>query len=90
MLSQDAAKLFQRQNVKIDYLHIDGDHSKRGVISDFEHYLPLLSAKAVVSIHDLNMQGVQEAISDVRLRHDDWEILTLGDLGAGTAFLRRR
>ena len=43
---------FVKEDIKIDYLHIDADHSFEGVKNDFEMYTNLLSDKGIVSIHD--------------------------------------
>ncbi|KQQ78106.1 hypothetical protein ASF70_02470 [Rhizobium sp. Leaf321] len=90
MLSTDAAALFFNQGVLIDYLHIDGDHSKRGVIADFEDFAPVLSPGAIVSLHDTTMPSVTAAMDVIRLRNPEWEYFTLGEVGVGTAFMRRR
>jgi len=43
---------FIRQDIKIDLLWIDGDHSYEGVKSDFELYSKILSDNGVIIIHD--------------------------------------
>ena len=43
---------FVRQDIKIDYLHIDGDHSYEGVKNDFELYSTIISENGIISIHD--------------------------------------
>ena len=43
---------FVRQDIKIDYLHIDGDHSYNGVKLDFELYSNLMSENGIITIHD--------------------------------------
>jgi hypothetical protein len=43
---------FVRQDIKIDFLFIDGDHTYEGVKLDFDLYSNLLSDKGVVVIHD--------------------------------------
>lgn len=43
---------FVRQDIKIDYLHIDGDHSYEGVKKDFELYSTLMSENGIITIHD--------------------------------------
>jgi hypothetical protein len=90
MLSEDAAQLFASAGVQIDYLHIDGDHSTRGVIADVSSYLPLLSSKAIVSLHDLRMKSVREAMLEVERRYPALEWVTFAEVGNGTAVLRRR
>ena len=43
---------FIRQDIKIDFLFIDGDHSYEGVKKDFELYSTILSEKGVIMLHD--------------------------------------
>jgi len=43
---------FIRQDIKIDYLHIDGEHSYEGVKKDFELYSSIMSKNGIITIHD--------------------------------------
>ena len=43
---------FVKQDIQIDFLFIDGDHSYEGVRTDFELYSKLLSDKGIIAIHD--------------------------------------
>lgn len=43
---------FVKEDIKIDYLHIDAGHSYENIKQDFELYTQLLSPNAIVSIHD--------------------------------------
>lgn len=43
---------FVRQDIKIDYLHIDGDHSYNGVKNDFDLYSTIMSENGIITIHD--------------------------------------
>ena len=43
---------FVRQDIKIDYLHIDGDHSYEGVKKDFDLYSTIMSENGIITIHD--------------------------------------
>jgi hypothetical protein len=43
---------FIRQEIKIDFLFIDGDHSYEGVKKDFELYSTILSDNGIIIIHD--------------------------------------
>jgi hypothetical protein len=43
---------FIRQDIKIDILFIDGDHSYEGVKSDFELYSTILSENGIIILHD--------------------------------------
>ena len=47
---------FVRQDIKIDYLHIDGDHSYEGVKKDFELYSQLISENGIITIHDTDQK----------------------------------
>ena len=43
---------FVRQDIQIDFLFIDGDHSYEGVKIDFELYSNLLTDNGIIIIHD--------------------------------------
>jgi hypothetical protein len=43
---------FVRQDIKIDFLFIDGDHTYEGVKKDFDLYSTILSDNGVIIIHD--------------------------------------
>jgi len=43
---------FVRQDIQIDFLFIDGDHSYEGVKIDFELYSNLLSPTGLIMLHD--------------------------------------
>ena len=43
---------FIKEDIKIDYLHIDADHSYEGVKKDFELYSNIVSKNGIISIHD--------------------------------------
>jgi hypothetical protein len=43
---------FVRQDIKIDLLFIDGDHSYEGVKKDFKLYSQLLTENGVIVLHD--------------------------------------
>ena len=43
---------FIKEDIKIDYLHIDAGHSYDNVKQDFELYSTLLSEGGIISIHD--------------------------------------
>lgn len=89
MLSVDAAKLFALERIRIDHLHIDGDHSSRGVLADFEAFAGLLGDHAIITLHDLRMTGVAEAVAAITGRHRDIQVLTFPEVGAGTGVMRR-
>lgn len=43
---------FVKQDIKIDFLHIDAGHSYEDVKQDFELYSKLLAPNGIISIHD--------------------------------------
>jgi hypothetical protein len=63
----DALQYFE--DGSIDLLHIDGRHYEQDVRSDFENWLPKLSDRAVVLLHDVNVRerefGVHRVWSDL-------------------------
>jgi hypothetical protein len=90
MLSRDAASLFGRNGLTIDYLHIDGDHSKAGVIADLMNYAPLTSEGAVISLHDFRLVSVREAVAKFLADNPGWDRLVFEEIGTGCCFLRRQ
>lgn len=46
---------FIKEDIKIDYLHIDADHSYKGVKLDFDLYSKILSPNGIISIHDTDI-----------------------------------
>lgn len=67
---------FVKQEIKIDYLHIDAGHIYENIKQDFELYTQLLSENGIVSIHDTDENYhdkflVTQEVKD-RGDHDDW------------------
>lgn len=67
----------QFDNVSIDLLHIDGMHTYEAVKHDFESWLPKLSAKGVVIIHDSAVTvrdfGVGAFVRELASKHSVFE-----------------
>jgi|TARA_B100000925_G_scaffold288689_1_gene270178 hypothetical protein len=67
---------FVKEDIKIDYLHIDAGHSYEDVKKDFDLYKNLLSEYGIISIHDTDESYEKEHIvtNDVleKNHHDDF------------------
>ena len=53
---------FVKEDIKIDYLHIDAGHSYEDVKKDFDLYSKLLSPNGIISIHDTDESFEKEHI----------------------------
>lgn len=67
---------FVKEDIKIDYLHIDAGHSYEDVKRDFEQYSKLISKHGIISIHDTDINYsknyiVTKDISDQN-HHDEF------------------
>ena len=65
---------FVKEDIKIDYLHIDAGHSYKDVKRDFEQYSKLLNKNGIISIHDTDINYsknyiVSKDISDKDAHH---------------------
>ncbi len=76
---------FVKEDIKIDYLHIDADHSYEGVKKDFNLYSTLLSDHAIVSIHDTDKKYQERYILTEDIKKDfdlfDGPALFIEELG---------
>lgn len=66
---------FVRQDIKIDFLFIDGDHSYEGVKSDFELYSKILTPSGIIMLHDTDSTYEQTLIvsEDAKKDHDRFD-----------------
>ncbi len=53
---------FVKQDIKVDFLHIDAGHSYEDVKNDFELYSKLLTPNGMISIHDSDEKFQKELI----------------------------
>jgi Methyltransferase domain len=86
MDSADYAAVAKRQNLTIDYLHIDGDRSYEGSLSDYISYLPLMSHKGLITFHDTSgkLPCSQVIPTICRMGHN---VIDLPDVGDGIAII---
>jgi len=52
MTTDEGAAKLVRENIAIDYLHIDADHTFEQSLKDFENYLPLMAPEFIITLHD--------------------------------------
>ena len=69
---------FVKEDIKIDYLHIDAGHSYEDVKKDFELYTKLLSPNGIVSIHDTDESFEKEYIVTDDIKTNDHQEITNG------------
>lgn len=52
MTTDEAFLKMQEERMRIDYLHIDADHTFAQSFADFENYLNLMSEEFIITMHD--------------------------------------
>ena len=62
---------FVKQDIKIDYLHIDADHTFEGCKKDFELYSQQMNKGGIITIHDTDKDYVDNFIELEGKRGDD-------------------
>ena len=60
-----------KEDIKIDYLHIDAGHSYKDVKQDFKLYSKLLSKKGIISIHDTDKSYSKDYIVTKDIKDQD-------------------
>jgi hypothetical protein len=64
---------FVKEDIKIDYLHIDAGHSFEDVKRDFELYKNILSPHGIISIHDTDISFEKEHIVTNDIKSDNYQ-----------------
>ena len=84
---------FVKRDVKIDYLHIDADHTYEGCKFDFDLYSGIMNENGIISIHDTDEKYMEtfatyeDEKSDlctgpsevIKEISDEWEVFNLFD-----------
>jgi len=63
---------FIRQDIKIDFLFIDGDHSYEGVKKDFELYSTIVNDNGIIVIHDTDSNYEESLIVSEDAKKDHY------------------
>jgi hypothetical protein len=86
--TKDAAEIFRSNRTRIDYLHIDADHTFEGSLFDYETYRAFMSRKFMITMHDTRFSpGVSKTIAEIR-RKEDIELIDLNNLAYGLAIIK--
>ena len=85
--TKDAAAIFVENGTRIDYLHIDADHSYSGSLSDYELYRPLMTDNFIITLHDTNLDGVAQTVAQIR-KKEDVEVIDFSYLWGGLAVVK--
>ena len=84
---------FVKRDIKIDYLHIDADHTYEGCKLDFDLYSTIMNENGIISIHDTDRKYWESfntyegephdacigPSEVVKEVSDDWEVFNLFD-----------
>ena len=63
--SENSVEDFSKLDLKIDYLFIDGAHSYKGVMDDFNNYLPFVKKDGIIVFDNYNDNAWQEVTTAV-------------------------
>ncbi|MBT4208584.1 hypothetical protein HOE22_09610 [Candidatus Woesearchaeota archaeon] len=62
---------FIKRDIKIDYLHIDADHTFDGVKKDFELYSKIMNKDGIITIHDTDKEYIDNFVEEYGHEGDD-------------------
>jgi hypothetical protein len=82
-----AASQLADAGVRIDYLHIDADHSYHGCLSDYLSYIHLMSKNYVITLHDTDLPQIDAIVAKLR-QSGGVDIVNYVEIGRGLAVVR--
>tara|TARA_Y100001963_G_scaffold32158_1_gene44431 strand:+ start:7178 stop:7741 length:564 start_codon:yes stop_codon:yes gene_type:complete len=77
-LSQDVVEEFEKLNLEIDLLFIDGDHSHKGVISDYDNYFKFVKKDKYIifdNYNDDSWPGVKSGVDEIVERDSNIKVI---------------
>lgn len=69
---------FVKEDIRIDYLHIDAGHSFENIKQDFDLYSSILSPHGIISVHDTDESFSEDYIVTNDISNDDHQDYTHG------------
>jgi hypothetical protein len=86
--TKEAAEMFRSSRPRINYLHIDANHSFEGCLFDYETYRGFMASEFVITMHDTRFSpGVMQAIEEIS-KKEDIELINLNNLAYGLAIIK--
>jgi glycosyltransferase involved in cell wall biosynthesis len=64
--SSESVEFFNKNNIKIDMIHIDGNHDTKCVMKDVKLYLPLLKSNSIIVMDDIDWDSVKPAYEKLK------------------------
>jgi predicted SAM-dependent methyltransferase/glycosyltransferase involved in cell wall biosynthesis len=64
--SSESVEFFQKNNININMVHIDGNHDTKYVMEDVKLFLPLLKPNSIVVMDDINWDSVKPAYEKLK------------------------
>ena len=79
--SENSVEDFSKLDLQIDYLFIDGDHSYKGVMNDYNNYLPFVNKGGVIVFDNYNDNAWEEVTTAVNELLSDTNIELVNKYG---------
>mgnify|MGYP001200805057 CR=1 FL=1 len=79
--SNDTIEEVRKLNLKVDYLFIDGDHSKKGVIDDFVNYKDFVNDSGIIAFDNYKDPCWNEVEQGVKYILENYEYKMIHEFG---------